>query len=407
MQNSPTLSAAATRAGVLLGTAPYMSPEQARGKRVDRRADIWAFGCVVYEMLTGQRTFTGETTSDALAAVIRAEPGWTFLPDATPRPIRELLRRCLQKDPKQRLRDIGDARVAIEEVLSGSPTAEAAPGVVSTQLSWRQGRLWTLLAMGIVLGAVGVGLIARYWRLAPSPQPISRFAFAIPAPVEQSAVWVVGGFPLADFPDVDISPDGTEIAYLASDGKTTRIFLRLMDRLEASPLAGTQGALSPFFSPDGQWIGFFADGKLKKASIHGGEPVVLCEAPMNRGASWGQDDVIVFSPTLFGGLMRISATGGSPELLASPDASKGERSYRWPEILPGGKASASVPRSVADIPSRLLMSALVNSFYEVSPDGQRFLFVKANTENGPPEEVRVVLNWTEELKQLAPTGKQP
>src|SRR5579864_1280714 len=259
-QNSPTLSAAATRAGVLLGTAPYMSPEQARGKRVDRRADIWAFGCVLYEMFTGQRTFTGETTSDALAAVIRAEPNWTFLPGATPRPIGELLRRCLEKDPKQRLQAIGEARIAMEIVIAG-PAVEAAELTDATkqQKLWHGRMPWALLAVGLVLGAVGSGMIGRYWRSAPPVRPISRFAFTIPAPVEQSAVWVVGGFPLVDFTDVAITRDGTKIAYIASDGKATRVFLRQMDRLEASPLAGTQGGLSPFFSPDGQWIGFFAD----------------------------------------------------------------------------------------------------------------------------------------------------
>jgi WD40 repeat protein len=349
IQNSPTLSAAATREGVLLGTAAYMSPEQARGKRVDRRADIWAFGCVLYEMLTGLGPFSGETTSDILACVIRAEPDWSAVPGSVPLRIRELLRRCLQKHPKQRLRDIGEAQVAIEEVLSGSSTAEASLGVALKQQSWHQRIPSVLLAAGFVLVAVGVGLTTRYWHLAPLPGPVSRFAFAIPAPVEQSAVWVVGGFPFADFPDVDVSPDGTEIAYLASDGKTTRVFLRRMDGLEASPLSGTQGALSPFFSPDGQWIGFFADGKLKKVSVRGGEPVTLCEAPINRGASWGRDDLIVFSPTLFAGLMRISANGGSPELLASPDTSKGERSYRWPQILPGGKSVLFVIAEAKDI----------------------------------------------------------
>jgi Tol biopolymer transport system component len=208
---------------------------------------------------------------------------------------------------------------------------------------------WVVLAVGLVLGTAGAGLIARYWRFASSPRPISRFAFAIPAPLEQSVVWVAGGFPLADFSDLDISADGTEIAYLASDGKTTSVFLRRMDRLEASPLAGTQGALSPFFSPDGQWVGFFADGKLKKISTHGGEPVVLCEAPMNRGGSWGRDDMIIFAPILFGGLMRVSAAGGSPELIAAPDAGKGDRSYRWPQILPGGKAVVFVIAEAKDI----------------------------------------------------------
>lgn len=349
-QNSPTLSAAATRAGLLLGTAAYMSPEQARGKRVDRRADIWAFGCVLYEMLTGRGTFSGETTSDILACVIRAEPDWAALPASTTPRIRELLLRCLQKDARQRLQAIGDARIAIEEILSGSrSTSEAGTGGTAPNV-W-QGRIgWALLGLGLALGAAGAGLIAWYLRPARAPQATGRVAFTFPAPQEKSKVWVVGGFPLADFTDVDISADGNEIAYLASDGKARRVFLRPMDRLEGSGLPGTDGALSPFFSPDGQWIGFFAEGKLKKVSIHGGEPVALCEVPsMNRGASWGPDDRIIFAPTLFGGLMRVSASGGAPELFSSPDASKGERSYRWPEILPGEKAVVYVIAETKDV----------------------------------------------------------
>jgi hypothetical protein len=350
LQNSPTLSAAATRAGVLLGTAAYMSPEQARGKRVDRRADIWAFGCVLYEMLAGRGTFGGETTSDILACVIRAEPDWAALPASTAPRIRELLLRCLQKDPRQRLQAIGDARIAIEEILSGSrSTSEAGTGGAALTL-WHVPMTWALLGLGLALGAAAAGFIG--WKLwpAPVPRPISRFAFTFPTPQEQSAVWVVGGFPLWDFPDVAISADGTKIAYLASDGKARRVFLRPLDGLEASPLAGTDGALSPFFSPDGQWVGFFADGKLKKVSIHGEAPVALCEVPsMNRGASWGPDDRIIFAPTLFGGLMRVSAAGGLPESFASPDASKGERSYRWPEILPGGKAVVYVVAEPKDV----------------------------------------------------------
>ena len=349
LQNSPTLSAVATRTGVLLGTAAYMSPEQARGKRVDRRADIWAFGCVLYEMLTGKPPFTGETISDTLAAVIRAEPDWSELGADTPTGIRHLLRRCLEKDPKLRLRDIGEARIAIEEVLSGSTTAAAALGPMPSQLSWRQGTLWASLALGIVLGVVSTGFIAWHLRSAPERRSVSRFAFAFAFPDGQSAA--SAGFPLQDFPAVAISPDGTELAYVSSHGGTTQVFFRPVDRLESQPLPGTTNATSPFFSPDGQWVGFFADGKLKKVSIHGGEPATLCDAPINRSATWGPDNTIIFAPTLFGGLMRVSAAGGSPEVLSSPDVSKGERSHRWPEILPGGKAVVFVIAEAKDIGS--------------------------------------------------------
>jgi Tol biopolymer transport system component len=328
LQNSPTLSAVATRAGVLLGTAPYMSPEQARGKRVDRHADIWAFGCVFYEMLTGQCTFTGETTSDALAAVIRAEPGWTSLPASTPRPIRELLRRCLQKDPKQRLQAIGDARLAIEETLSSTPQEAAAVLSVGTVAPpmWRRSVPW---AAGILL-AMLVGIAV--WELRPRPDPKEIVQFSFGPPGGDSLVFRQGITPLA------ISRDGMEVVFLARHSGTSQLYLRRANLLESAPLKGTNDADSPFFSPDGQWIGFFAGGKLKKVSVLGGEPVTLCDAPIGRGGTWTQDDSIIFSPSPSSGLMRVSAAGGTPQPFTRLDSSKGERSHRWPQVLPGGKA---------------------------------------------------------------------
>jgi eukaryotic-like serine/threonine-protein kinase len=328
LQNSPTLSAAATRAGMLLGTAPYMSPEQARGKRVDRRADIWAFGCVVYEMLTGQCTFTGETTSDALAAVIRAEPGWTSLPTATPRPIRELLRRCLQKDPKQRLQAIGDARLVIEETLSAPPQeAVAVPPVATVAPSiWRRAVPW---AAGILLATI-VGVAVWGLRPRPEPPPVVQFSFGPSA--GDSLVFRQGTTPLA------ISRDGTEVVFLARHNGTSQLFLRRINQLESLPIKGTDNAYAPFFSPDGQWIAFFADGKLKKVPVLGGVPVTLCDASIGRGGTWAPDDSIIFAPSSISGLMRVSAAGGTPQPFTKLDSSRGERSHRWPQILPGGKA---------------------------------------------------------------------
>jgi hypothetical protein len=349
LQNSPTLSAAATRPGVLLGTPAYMSPEQARGKPVDRRADIWAFGCMLYEMLTGRAAFTGETTSDILACVIRAEPDWSSLPGSVPPRIHELLRRCLQKDAKQRLRDIGDARIIIEEALSGSVASETVPAGGLTRSLRHRGMVWAWLVAGLVLGAIGAVVIASYLRPSPGEGPVGRFAFGFPAPDSQPGA--SEGFPLRDFPAVAISRDGTKIAYLGASGHTTQLFLRLVDRLEPQPLPGSADATSPFFSPDGQWVGFFADGKLKKVSVNGGEATTLCDAPINRSATWGPDSTITFAPTLFGGLMRVSAAGGSPEILTAPDASKGELTYRWPEILLAGKAVLFVIGSAQDIGS--------------------------------------------------------
>jgi Tol biopolymer transport system component len=346
LQNSPTLSAAATRTGVLLGTAAYMSPEQARGKRVDRRADIWAFGCMLYEMLTGHAAFTGETTSDILASVIRAEPDWSSLPGSVPPRIRELLRSCLQKEAKQRLRDIGDARITIQEALSGSVASEGVPAIALTRTR-RRDTVTAFLFGSLVLAVVGAGFVGWYLHPTPRRRGITRFAFSFPAPGQQPAA--SAGFALRDFPVVAISRDGSELTYVGRRDETTQLFLRPLDRLESQPLPGTVNATSPFFSPDGQWIGFFADGKLKKVSVHGGEPVALCDAPINRSGAWSPDNTIIFAPTLFAGLMRVSAAGGAPQIFNTPDVKQGELSFRWPEILPGGKAVVFVVAGTKDI----------------------------------------------------------
>jgi hypothetical protein len=346
LQNSPTITALATRAGVLLGTAAYMSPEQARGKRVDRRADIWAFGCVLFEMLTGQSAFTGETTSDTVASIIRAEPDWSALPASSPPRIRELLRRCLHKDPKQRLQAIGEARIAIEEAVSKS--SEGSASGRTEQIFWRSRGAWARPALGVALGALLAGVVGWYLRPAATPPPMTRFAFAFRAPGGQSPA--SAGFPMRDFPAVAISPDGKEVAYLGSGGETTQVYLRAIDRLESQAVPGSEDATSPFFSPDSQWIGFFANGRLKKASVHGGGPETLCDAPINRGATWGPDNTIIFAPNVFGGLMRVSAAGGTPEVVTTPDLKKaGELTHRWPEFLPGGKAIVFVIATAQDI----------------------------------------------------------
>jgi eukaryotic-like serine/threonine-protein kinase len=327
MQNSPTLSAMATRAGVLLGTAAYMSPEQARGKRVDRRADIWAFGCVLYEMLTGREAFGGETTSDILACVIRAEPDWTGLPPSVPARIRELLRRCLQKDAERRLRDIGEARIAIEEVLFSEPQEmwTLPAGAIRSPL-WRRAAPW---AAGILLGTM-VGLVV--WELRPRPDAAQIVHFSFGPPEGDSLVFRFGSTPLA------ISRDGTKVVFLARHGGTPQLYVRRMDRLESEPLAGTDNADNPFFSPDGKWVGFFADGKLKKVSVVGGTPVTLCDAPAGASGAWAPDDSIIFALNTWSGLMRVPAAGGTPQPFTRLDTSKGEKTHNGPEILPGGKA---------------------------------------------------------------------
>jgi eukaryotic-like serine/threonine-protein kinase len=324
ISTSPTLSRLATMQGVLLGTAAYMSPEQAKGKTVDRRTDIWAFGCVLYEMLTGKMAFSGEAVTGTLAAVIRGEPDWSQLPTATPMRVRVLLQRCLQKDPKQRLRDIGDARISLDEVLYGA--ADPAPAV-SPQAAvplWRRTLPWVT---GLLIAAIAS---LATWNLRPAPaRPVTRTVITLP-PGQQLA-----GF---DQPVLALSADGSQLAYVATTqaGKQ-QIYLRALDSLEARPVPGTEGASGPFFSPDGQWLAFFADGKLKKVSVSGGAPEILASgAALPRGASWSTKGNIVFAPGGSTVLRQVSDTGGNPEQLTR--FGKGESNHRWPEFLPGGKA---------------------------------------------------------------------
>ncbi|MGH9862509.1 MAG: protein kinase domain-containing protein [Candidatus Acidiferrales bacterium] len=327
ISKTPTLTSPATRIGVLLGTAAYMSPEQARGKIVDKRADIWAFGCVLFEMLTGKQLFGGDTITDTLAAVVRAEPDWTTLPVSTPPKVQQLLRRCLQKDPRQRLRDIGEARIAVEEVLAGKAEApEAAPVVVAAR-GWPERLPWLVAGVLAVLLAVSLGGLWRTTRTVLAPP--TRLAVPITPP---DAL-----FP-GDQGLLAISPDGRRLVYVASRQSTAQLYLRSLDQFQATPMPGTEGATTPFFSPDGEWVGFFAGGKLKKVSIRGGAPTTLCDGAANRGATWSPDDMIYFTPSPVAGLYRVPAAGGTPQGVTKPDSSKGERSHRWPQMLPGGKA---------------------------------------------------------------------
>jgi serine/threonine-protein kinase len=310
-----------TSAGVVLGTAAYMAPEQARGRAVDRRADIWAFGCVLYEMLTAKRPFEGETLTDIVAAVIHSDPDWSRLPGTTPQPVRLLLRRCLQKDPRQRLQAIGDARVMIEEVLSGAVSEDEVP------LRRRWSKWWLASgAAGVLTGAAIAGLIARQMTSsAEPPRPVTRFVITL-APGQQ----------LAGTSALALSPDGRQLAYVAMDGANAnrQIFLREMDRVDARPIAGTEGASNPFFSPDGQWLGFFADGSLKKLPLSGGAAVNLVDVTNPTGGAWIDEHTIAFASYL-STLQRVSDDGGTPQRLTHFEA--GETAHLSPRPLPGGK----------------------------------------------------------------------
>ena len=323
LANSPTVSRLATQAGVLLGTAAYMSPEQAKARPVDRRADIWAFGCVLYEMLTGKRIFRGESVTDTLASVIKTEPDWSQLPAETPMRVRVLLQRCLQKDVRQRLQAMGDARISLEEVLSGTP--ESAPSPAAAIPAWRRGLPWAIGVVAVVVAILGT------WILKPSPvpaKPVTRFTITLPPGQKLGAL---------DRFALTISPDGRQLAYVATaEGSTTpQIYLRAMDEMASRLVPGTDGATEPFFSPDGQWLGFFADGKLKKISVSGAVAQVLADAPIPLGGSWGSQGAIAFSPGI-SVLQQVSDGGGAQQAVTRLET--GENGHIQPELLPGGKA---------------------------------------------------------------------
>jgi len=320
--DSPTIGG--TREGTILGTAPYMSPEQARGQAVDKRTDIWAFGCVLYEMLTGHVAFGGATVSDTIATILEREPDCAALPGNVPQAVRGLLHRCLEKDAKRRLRDIGDARVELDD--------SRASDAVSTAPATRGTRRRTLSWLGAAAGLAGV--VAAVWAFSTNAVdrsfPITRTTMTLPANRELDTVG--GAAPLA------LSPDGRRLAYVARRDGRAELYLRELDAFEPKPMTGTEGAAYPFFSPDGQWVAFFADGKLKRASVLGGAPVPICDAPVvGRGGTWAPDGTIVFDPG-DSGLMRVAATGGSPEPLTSQDASMDARNLSWPQFLPDGRA---------------------------------------------------------------------
>jgi serine/threonine protein kinase/Tol biopolymer transport system component len=324
--DSPTLSQAATMHGVILGTAAYMSPEQARGKSVDKRTDIWAFGCVLYELLTGKQAFHGEDVTDILAAVVRAEPDWQALPAAIPAKIRDLLRRCLQKDKTLRMQAAGDVRIEIHEALTSSPTAEPSASVNGARASG-----WRVPALG--LGALLLAAIASLatWNLKPSlQQPVLRTVITLPPGR------VLSGFSGFDSgPILAVSPDGTRLAYVATQSGIQRLYVRMMDGLEAQAIPDTVGASSPFFSPDSQWLGFLAGGKLKKVSMNGGGALTLSASPFSGGASWDPRGTIILGG-VGSGLRQVPDAGGALQPLTQ--ITSADSNNRWPEVLPDGKA---------------------------------------------------------------------
>ena len=317
---SPTLTLGATRVGMIMGTAAYMSPEQASGKTADRRADTWSFGAVLYEMLAGKKAFEGESISDTLASVLKLDPDWDALPAPTPASIRKLVRRCLTKDRKQRLQAIGEARIAIDEAQNGVPQ----DAVTERGVSRHSTGPWVA---AVVLGAVAAFTSWFAWRATRlADHPLVRLDVDLGADI---ALPVTSGGS-----SVTISPDGTRLAY--ASGTPTKLFIRRLDQSKATELRGTEEATRPFFSPDGLWVGFLAGSRLNKVSVEGGAVIPLGDFPNFAGASWGEDGSILVSGAFSKGLMRIPAGGGPPETVEG--LGNGELALALPQILPGGKA---------------------------------------------------------------------
>jgi len=383
VSQSPTITTPAmTQVGMILGTAAYMAPEQARGKQADTRADVWAFGCVLYEILTGRRAFAGDDVPQTLAFVITKEPDWKALPTNTPPAIRRLLLRTLVKDPKERLHAIADARLELRDALAEPATPAVAPAVAVRTSSRVLATLpWALVAL---VGGLTAALLLRR---------------ATTDPVGHPARFVITTSPDAPFrsgtqPAVTISPDGSRVMYRSSRDAdpivTGLLYVRALDQFEAVPLRGSEGALGAVFSRDGTWIVYHdvRDGALKRVLALGGSPETICslDGATLRGASWAPGDAIVFATDQSKGLLRVPAAGGNPERLTTVDPAKGERDHFWPDVMPDGRAvlftswDGSLDRSriaVVSLPSGEVHRLLDGTSPRFSPTGH-LLFAAAD-----------------------------
>jgi serine/threonine protein kinase/Tol biopolymer transport system component len=345
-----------TEPGRVIGTPAYMSPEQARGQATDKRSDIWSFGCVLYEMLTATIPFKGETISDTLANILQTEPNWQTLPQSIPANIQSLLRRCLEKEPHRRLRDIGDAGIEISETLSNFGSAGAVTAVAQSApqpVRLRRIIVWSVVC--ILLGAITASVIKwNIKRPIPAQTPLSVFSVRLP---QNQAL-------NEQYPEIAVSPDGKKLVYVGGGGINHQLFLRELDQFESRELPDTQGACYPFFSPDGRSIGFGSGGKLKTLSLEGGRPKTLCDASGFWGASWGQDGVIYFSPAGTTGLWKISADGGKPERLTT--LKEDELFHYLPEVLPGGDSVLfTIDRSDINVDSITVLSLKTGEYQTI------------------------------------------
>ncbi|MCB1182288.1 protein kinase [bacterium] len=318
--NSPTMTVAYTREGVIMGTAAYMSPEQARGRKVDQRTDVWAFGAILYEMLSGRRLFHGETVSDTVAAVLRADLDLADLPGDTPNGVRRLLQRCLERDARRRLRHIGEARVRLERWRDDPATMHESVLGAPAPAAGRPSPLPWLVAGLAVVAAAWFGWSA----LGPRP-----------APPRAHTEWMLEVANEDDIPNtrknVLVSPDGEYLAWVTRDG----INVRARTRLESTLLPGTAGTEAACFSPDGRWIAFMGGGKIRRISVAGGTPFDLVDAPLTRGITWVDETTLVYTQGIAFGLTALDLRSGETSALTEPDSSRGERSHRWPQFVPG------------------------------------------------------------------------
>jgi Tol biopolymer transport system component len=322
---SPTIiTPTATQAGLILGTPAYMSPEQARGHAVDRRTDVWAFGSVLYELLSGRAAFTGETATDTLAGILEREPDWGALPESIPRRVRDLLRRCLRKDPRRRLHDIADARIELEDTQS-----EPGAGAPSSVAFGRERLLWSAAVVLLAL----IAAAAMMWNRPTLTAPETRLEIATA--------------PTMDPVSLAISGDGRTLAFVATDDGRSRLWLRRLDSGSARSLPGTDGAYYPFWSPDNRSVGFFADGKLKRIDLDTTSVQVLADASAGRGGTWNDEGIILFAPQA-GPIFRIPASGGTPRQVTHPDEQR--LSHRFPWFLPDGQHFLYFVRPSVGIP---------------------------------------------------------
>ena len=369
----PTITADGTRHGVILGTPAYMSPEQARGKPMDKRTDIWAFGCVLYEMLTGRRAFAGETTSDTIAAILEREPDWSVLPAALPASLRAFLRRCLRKDPRERVRDIGDIRLALDDTVD-------APAPVDVDLTAGRAKRRRVLAWSAATALISGATALAVWMLMPPRRHELPITFVLAAP-EGSAFSRV-----TMAPQPALSSDGRQLAFVAPFQSRSMIWIQRIGAPEARPLPGTEGGSFPFWSPDGQFVGFSAQGRVRKIAASGERaPQDLCMGSAAPGGTWSARGVVIFPGPA--GLYRVSSDGGSAEPVTSLDPARGEYSHRLPYMLPDGKRFVYVVRSSQPAQRGLYLGSLddpalkrrllpddSNAAYGTGPDGRGHLF---------------------------------